>query len=131
MIFYKQICIYVYMCIYIYIYICILYISLWRITCPPPEQTPGNRVKNLEGRPSGSTEKNNIYIYIYTIHMYVTYHVESNAACEISDASQAPRRPNPEQDHEVSRHNLSLSLYTYIYIYIYIKHWYIYIYIGP
>ena len=29
---------------------------LWRITCPPPEQTPGKQIKNLDGRLSASNK---------------------------------------------------------------------------
>ena len=59
----------------------ILYVLVYiRQAAPPPEQTPGNRVKNCrEDSPSQNTKENiiqmyvYIYIYIYSTYIYSTY----------------------------------------------------------
>ena len=75
-------CVYIY--IYIYIYVSGLQVRPFKVSGgsprPPPEQTPGNRVKNLEGRPAGSTKITYIYIYLsislsLSLYIYIYIYV--------------------------------------------------------
>ena len=44
---------------------------------PPPEQTPGNRVKNLEGKPAGSTKEKKIKMMAIDIYIYIYIHIHT------------------------------------------------------
>ena len=86
--------------------------SLWRITCPPPEQTP----RTCREDPLGQTKKK--------------IHIMSDPP----EASPGPRRARASRAG--GREGTIMCVYTYIYIYIYVYmymyihiHMYIYIYI--
>ena len=125
-----------YVCVYIYIYTRnILWVqssphqtervrgqtiqSLWMITCPPPEQTPGNRVRKLKVQTHWVTanppkKKKRIYIYIYI------YTHTRNILWRVLSQSRIGARP-----YVVCGMWYALYVYVY-YVYIYI-HIYIYI----
>ena len=78
--------------------------SLWRITCPPPEQTPGTCREDSLG------QTNNIYIYICFMHRYVcvSIHLSLSICIYVSYI------------HTCVYISLSLYIYTYTHVYIYI-----------
>ena len=77
--------------------------SLWRITCPPPEQTPSTCRED----PLGQTKKRKcMYIYTY-IYIYIYKYKFSGNLGEVFEQTVSQPRGVPERRSEI------YALYVY------------------